>query len=58
MEEIKDIKVIASDESNRILGSEPSYCENTLIEFNGKNNILYIEGGGQAGQRQDTIFRR
>lgn len=45
MEGFEEMEVISSDESNQILGSQPRYCENTIIEFSGKNNILYLEEG-------------
>ena len=41
----EELKIITADDSNRLLGAEPRSCENTIVEFSGKNNILYMEKG-------------
>ena len=40
-----ELTVISASKTNRILGAEPRMCINTTVEFEGKNNILFMEKG-------------
>lgn len=55
MEKIKTIEEIKKLKNNKIINFDKLQMENTVIEFQGKNNVLFIDSEDQTTIKNSTI---